>query len=58
MADLLHPPHFEPSNAISVNHIVDRIARESELIIDELMPEPRWPVFELPPSGVVPDPLE
>src|ERR1700722_11639513 len=29
------------SQAISVNHIVDRIAREAELVIDELMPRPR-----------------
>jgi uncharacterized membrane protein len=29
------------SQAISVNHIVDRIARETELVIDELMPSPR-----------------
>ena len=29
------------SQAISVNHIVDRIAREVELVIDELMPRPR-----------------
>lgn len=29
------------SRSISVNHIVDRIARETELVIDELMPEPR-----------------
>jgi uncharacterized membrane protein len=29
------------SNAISVNHIVDRIRRETELVIDELMPFPR-----------------
>jgi uncharacterized membrane protein len=29
------------SQAISVNHIVDRIARETELVIDELMPHPR-----------------
>lgn len=28
------------SQAISVNHIVDRIARETELVIDELMPYP------------------
>jgi uncharacterized membrane protein len=28
------------SQAISVNHIVDRIARETELVIDELMPRP------------------
>ena len=31
------------SNAISVNHIVDRIRRETELVIDELMPYPRRP---------------
>ena len=29
------------SQAISVNHIVDRIARDTELVIDELMPHPR-----------------
>src|SRR5471030_727425 len=29
------------SQSISVNHIVDRIARETELVIDELMPYPR-----------------
>lgn len=29
------------SQAISVNHIVDRIARETELTIDDLMPHPR-----------------
>ena len=29
------------SQAISVNHIVDRIARETELIIDDFMPDPR-----------------
>ena len=29
------------SNAIGVNHIVDRIRRETELVIDELMPE-KW----------------
>ncbi len=33
------------SNAISVNHIVDRIRRETELVIDELMPERRRPVL-------------
>ena len=31
------------SNAISVNHIVDRIRRETEDVIDELMPYPRRP---------------
>jgi uncharacterized membrane protein len=35
------------SRSISVNHIVDRIARETELVIDELMPHPRGP-FLLP----------
>src|SRR5271168_1728899 len=29
------------SQAISVNHIVDRIAKETESMIDELMPSPR-----------------
>lgn len=29
------------SQSISVNHIVDRIARETEQVIDELMPHPR-----------------
>jgi uncharacterized membrane protein len=31
------------SQAISVNHIVDRIASETEAIIDEMMPYPRRP---------------
>src|SRR5271166_4292004 len=31
------------SNAISVNHILDRIARETEEVIDELMPYPWRP---------------
>ena len=31
------------SQSISVNHIVDRIARETELVIDEHMPYPRSP---------------
>ena len=31
------------SQSISVNHIIDRIARETELVIDELMPDPRGP---------------
>ena len=34
---------YHISNAISVNHIVDRIRRETELVIDELMPEQRRP---------------
>src|ERR1700757_220187 len=32
------------SQSISVNHIVDRIARETELVIDELMPRRRQPL--------------
>lgn len=35
------------SRSISVNHIVDRIARETELVIDEIMPDPRGP-YERP----------
>src|SRR5664280_3079514 len=35
------------SQSISVNHIVDRIARETEMVIEELMPYPRGP-FLLP----------
>jgi uncharacterized membrane protein len=35
------------SQSISVNHIVDRIARETELVIEELMPYSRGP-FALP----------
>jgi uncharacterized membrane protein len=35
------------SQSISVNHIVDRIARETELVINELMPFPRS-AFPLP----------
>ena len=35
------------SRSISVNHIVDRIARETEVVIDDFMPYPRGP-FPLP----------
>ena len=35
------------SQSISVNHIIDRIARETERVIDELMPYPRGS-FPLP----------
>jgi uncharacterized membrane protein len=38
------------SRSISVNHIVDRIARETEIAIDELMPHPRGP-YERPDSA-------
>ncbi len=41
------------SQAISVNHIVDRIARETELVIDELMPRPRSRLSAM--SRVLPD---
>jgi uncharacterized membrane protein len=34
------------SHSISVNHIVDRIARETEEVIDELMPYPRAGHYE------------
>ncbi len=40
------------SQSISVNHIVDRIARETELVINDLMPFPRGP-FALPDRGEV-----
>jgi uncharacterized membrane protein len=43
------------SHAISVNHIVDRIASETEAVIDDVMPEPRRSTrligVEIPPSG-------
>jgi uncharacterized membrane protein len=42
------------SQAISVNHIVDRIARETELVIDELMPHPRGG-FEAAGHAPLPD---
>jgi uncharacterized membrane protein len=40
------------SLSISVNHIVDRIARETELVIDEFMPYPRGP-FQFPDRSEV-----
>src|SRR5271157_5719487 len=36
------------SQAISVNHIVDRIARETELVMDEFVPHPREYVQRVP----------
>jgi uncharacterized membrane protein len=39
------------SNAISVNQIVDRIRRDTELVIDELMPYPRRSVERDEPFG-------
>jgi uncharacterized membrane protein len=43
------------SQAISVNHIVDRIARETELVMDEYVPHPREDVQRSMPEG---DPRE
>ena len=43
------------SQAISVNHIVDRIARETEEVIAELMPYPRPGYYAPAPAGSVPD---
>jgi len=43
---------FHISNAISVNNIVDRIRRETELVIEELMPERRRPGQPHEPMGV------
>jgi uncharacterized membrane protein len=45
------------SQSISVNHIVDRIARETELVIDEFMPGPlgAFPDTERPESSVAKD---
>ena len=44
------------SQAISVNHIVEKIASETEAIIDELMPEPRR--RDRMPAAPVPGPTE
>src|SRR5450755_1242672 len=38
------------SQAISVNHIVDRIARETERVIDDIMPDRRRHAYD--PAGV------
>ena len=46
------------SNAISVNHIVDRIARETEIVIDELMPELRKPFQHAENAGSFAGPLD
>ena len=43
------------SQSISVNHIVDRIARETEQVIDQLMPDPRGPHYRPSPAPYVPD---
>jgi len=49
---------FHISNAISVNNIVDRIRRETELVIDGLMPERRRPGQPHEPAGAFPGALE
>ena len=46
------------SNAISVNYIVDRIRRETELVIDGLMPERRRPMQPTETIGEFPGELE
>jgi uncharacterized membrane protein len=46
------------SHAISVNHIVDRIRRETELVIDALMPERRRPFLMHGSLGGFPEELE
>jgi uncharacterized membrane protein len=43
------------SQSISVNHIVDRIARETEQVICELMPHPRGTHYRPTPTDYVPD---
>src|SRR5271157_3991695 len=42
------------SQSVSVNHIVDRIARETELVIDELMPFARASLYRAPTPEVPP----
>jgi uncharacterized membrane protein len=44
------------SRSISVNHLVDRIARETELVIDELMPHSRAGYYR--PAPVLEEPVE
>ena len=44
------------SQSISVNHIVDRIARETELVIDDLMPHPRAAYDRPAPAWVADEP--
>jgi uncharacterized membrane protein len=43
------------SQSISVNHIVDRIARETERVIEDLMPHPLGPHRRPVPAAFVPD---
>ena len=46
------------SHAISVNTILDRIRRETELVMDKLMPERRRPFMAPPPSAGFAEVLE
>jgi uncharacterized membrane protein len=46
------------SQAISVNHIVDRIAAETEAMIDDLMPAPHRPIRLPPAESLHPNPSE
>ena len=46
------------SHAISVNHIVDRIARETEGVIDALMPHPQTSRYRAPAAASVPEEQE
>jgi uncharacterized membrane protein len=46
------------SHAISVNHIVDRIARETEEVIDTLMPHPQTSHYRTPAGASVPEEQE
>ncbi|MGJ0392618.1 MAG: DUF2254 domain-containing protein [Methylocystis sp.] len=46
------------SDSISVNNIVDRIGRETERVIDELMSQPRPPFASMEVAGTFPGPLD
>jgi uncharacterized membrane protein len=46
------------SQAISVNHIVDRIAEETEAMIDEMMPWPHRPTYMNSAEPLRPNPSE
>jgi uncharacterized membrane protein len=46
------------SQAISVNHIVDRIAEETETMIDEMMPQPHQPTRMKDAAPLRPNPSE
>jgi uncharacterized membrane protein len=46
------------SHAISVNHIVDRLRRETEQVIDQMMPDPRRGYLGNAPSDGFPEKLD